>query len=116
VWAAKENQKAKGKCQKAKVKVKVKVKSRPCKNLCQRNRRGVVGIFIPRPFEGEGGLISNLLPGEKVLRYEADEGFLSLKPRLSMRPKMFVKKTRTHGIALQRGGAATQEGFHHRFP
>jgi hypothetical protein len=25
---------------------------------------------------GQGGLISNLLPGEKVLRYEADEGSL----------------------------------------
>jgi hypothetical protein len=32
----------------------------------------------PSPL-GDGGLNSCLLPGEKVLRYEADEGFLGLR-------------------------------------
>jgi len=51
------------------------------------------GAWPPPSPLGEGGLISNLLPGEKVLRYEADEGSLGSKPRLSTRaPKCLLKK------------------------
>jgi len=41
-------------------------------------------------------LISNLLPGEKVLRYEADEGSLESKSRLSTPgPKCLLKSERS---------------------
>jgi len=41
-------------------------------------------------------LISNLLPGEKVLRYEADEGSLRSRPRPSIRAQ-----TRIYDLAMQ---------------
>jgi hypothetical protein len=37
------------------------------------------GAWPPPSPLGEGGINSRLLPGEKVLRYEADEGFLGLR-------------------------------------
>jgi hypothetical protein len=51
------------------------------------------GAVIPT-----SGLISNLLPGEKVLRYEADERSLGFQPA----PQNVCQKTRNYGIAAQR--------------
>jgi hypothetical protein len=70
------------------------------------------GAWPPSSPRGEGGLISHLLPGEKVLRYEADEGFLGSTPRLSTRaPKCLLKKQESttlqcRGTRILRSSAA----------
>ena len=50
---------------------------------CPFGGRRPGGAWPPPSPLAEGGLISHLLPGEKVLRYEADEGFFGSTPRLS---------------------------------
>jgi hypothetical protein len=52
---------------------------------CPFGGRRPGGAWPPPSPLGEGSLITILLPGEKVLRYEADEGSLGSKLRLSAR-------------------------------